>query len=228
MAYRHKITSTCSKNTDITIENISNTGTPSTEGEGDNGQHARELSKRFCDEAFRQIVGDTSSTISIYKFSSWFRGAAIPPQVDRTTAIQIKRRLAGIEDEKDIPVVVRNETVSTKNSIKQWVDYDVSPAKCTPHVLPPSHTSAPFGLDDQPPTKEPLAFDRVYDTRFDGKDTESHVVLGMLSSFNFLFSHFNHSLTNRFIRHGQTGRDASSEEENASSELTPGSETHAK
>ena len=100
----------------------------------------------------------------------------------------------------------------------------------TPHVLAPSkcHTSAPFGLDDQPPTKEPLAFDRVYDTRFDGKDTESHVVLGMLSSFNFLFSHFNHSLTNRFIRHGQTGRDASSEEENASSELTPGSETHAK
>ena len=66
----------------------------------------------------------------------------------------------------------------TKNSVKQWVDYDVSPAKCTPHVLPPSHTSAPFGLDDQPPTKEPLAFDRVYDTRFDGKDTESHVVLG--------------------------------------------------
>ena len=116
----------------ITLENISNTGTPSTEGEGDNAQHARELSKRFCDEAFRQIVGDTtSSTISIYKFSSWFRGAAIPPQVDRTTAIQIKRRLAGIEDEKDIPVVVRNETVSTKNSIKQWVDYDVSPAKCT-------------------------------------------------------------------------------------------------
>ena len=47
-------------------------------------------------------------------------------------------------------------------------------------VLQPSkcHASAPFGLDDQPPTKEPLAFDRVYDTRFDGKDTESRVVLG--------------------------------------------------
>ena len=97
-------------------------------------------------------------------------------QVDRSTAIQIKRHLAGIEDDEDISAVVQNETMITKNSVKQWVDYDVSPAKCTPHVLPPSHTSAPFGLDDQPPTKEPLAFDRVYDTRFDGKDTERRSV----------------------------------------------------
>jgi len=151
------------------------------------GRCAKELSRLFCMNATRQIANMFRDievdSIPVSHFSTWFRKAPRPPQVDRNTAMQIKDSLVTVPSaSSSSSSLPSSDGISNtkQSSVKQWIDYDVSPAKCTPHVLQPStyHTSAPFGLDDQPPSKEPLAFDRVYDTRFDGKDTQSNVVLG--------------------------------------------------